>query len=179
MKKIIVFVLVCAGLSGNIRSQEPEIWIRYEKPEYGFIINFPAEPQTIPQSIETELGELLMNMFQVDMSGFEDANNLVYMVNFTLFPDFVANRSIVDLEGFYSGSIGGMVGEGELLEQSVCEISGLEGRQVKISLDNGAAYLHSRMVLSGSRFYMIMVFTGADKENNGDIVRFLDSFVLI
>ncbi len=179
MKKITAFILIFTMFYDMLQSQEPDKWIRYENTEYGFVIDFPVKPQTYPQKVETELGEMRMNMFQVDMSGFEKSSNLGYMLNFTMYPDFMADRSIVNLEGFYTAAIEGMMGEGELIEQIVCEVSGLEGRQVKISLENGEVYMESRMVLSGSRFYMIIVYTTPGKKNNTDIVKFFKSFRLI
>jgi hypothetical protein len=179
MNKTILTILLSVGISFILHSREPEKWIRYENPEYGFIIDFPMEPDTNPQTVDTELGELKMNLFQVDMSAKEDCNNLGYMVNFTLFPEFVADRSLIDLKGFYEGSIVGMKGNGELIDSSVCEISGHEGRQVKISIEDGTAFMYSKMVLAGSRFYIIMVITDVSKDGNEDILKYMNSFLII
>ena len=157
----------------------PADWYTFK--EDGFKIDFPEKPTTETQSVPSAIGDLKMKMYMVDASEKKDAENMVYMVITTFYPDTLVNSDKKDmLENLFRSSIDGAVQnvQGKLLSEKRIELNGFPGRDIKVDYQEGVAILRMRMYLVKNKMYILQVITETAKESNKSIDRFLDSFGL-
>ena len=158
-------------------------WFLLKAEEYGYQIEFPKEPKENPQIIQSAIGELKLNIFLYDASTDNQKDeNLVYLVNFTTYPDSLVNSDdTAKLSGFYRGSIDGAVNnvQGKLLSEKEIELGKFSGREVKIDFQQGRAIINMRIFLIHNNMYMVQTITETKKDNNKAMKRFFDSFQLL
>ena len=161
---------------------KPETWYLLESEPLGYKIEFPKEPTENPQVVNSEIGELKMNIFMLDASKSRKDDNLVYMVNYTEYPDTLISSEKIDiLDNFFRNSIDGAVRNvhGKLLSEKIIKINEYPGREIKIDFKDGMAVIRIRLYLVKNKLYMLQTITETKKDFNKSINRFMDSFELI
>lgn len=157
-------------------------WILFESVDYGFKVEFPKEPTPNPQTVNSEIGMLKMNIFMYDASKDKKDNNLVYMVNSTEYPDTLINSNKTEeLDNFFRNSIDGAVNSvhGEILSERVITLNEFPGREARIDFQNGKAVITMRLYLVKNQLYIIQTITETKKDFNLSIKKFFDSFELL
>jgi len=177
--KVLMGVLVILLFSHFVKPNE---WFWLESKQYGYKVEFPDKPTERPQRIKSAIGELKLNMFIYDASKAPQDDNLMYMVNYTEYPDSVVNADkIENLDVFFRGAIDGAVKNvnGKLLSEKIIELGKHEGREVKVDFQDGVAVIRMRMFLVQNKMYMLQTITETSKDFNKSITRFMDSFQFI
>ena len=177
--KLFTSVAILLLIMGFVNSKK---WFSLESKEYNFKIEFPAEPTENPQIVDSEIGELKLNMFIYETPENGNDDNLVYLVNCTEYPDSVINSDISEiLSDFFRNSIDGAVGSvsGNIISENVIQINDFPGREIKIEFQEGAAIMSLKMFLVKNRMYMLQVITESKNDSNKSIARFMDSFELM
>ncbi|WP_339812315.1 hypothetical protein [uncultured Imperialibacter sp.] len=157
-------------------------WFLFEDKEFGFKIEFPEEPTATPQMIDSEIGQLKMNIVMYDASEKGNDDNLLYMTNVTEYPDSLINSDRTDiLDKFFRGAIDGAVNnvKGKLLTEEVKNLADYPGREITVDYGQGMAIIRMRLFLINNRAYMLQTITETGKSNNESIHRFMDSFELL
>jgi hypothetical protein len=164
----------------RLLSQEPELWYDLRNDSLGFTIDFPKEPNHSKHLVNTELGKLWMNMYQIDCSDDEKSDNVYYAVNYTEFADTFDYENL-NLDDFYRNSINGMIGNlhANLLQETIIDFKGYQCREIRVDFREGLAVITAKLILVRNKYYMIMVITDTKKDFNKQIGRFLNSFDLI
>lgn len=157
-------------------------WYMMESSACGFRCEFPSMPAESSQQIDSQIGTLLMHMFQYDASNDPGSENIMYMVNYTEYPDSLFQITEPDrLDSFYRHAIDGAAEntQGVVLSELPVTIARYPGREVKISLQSGQTMVSARMLLVVNKFYMYLVIYESDKQNNPSIAKFFQSFHLL
>jgi hypothetical protein len=176
-KLFALFMLVLALFS----FVKVENWFLFTSDQFACQVEFPKEPKAQTQIINTELGELEMNLFIYDASNSEKDDNLVYLLSITEYPDTLINSKQTEIQDtFFRASIDGAVNNvgGELLSEKEITIDKYPGREIKIDFQNGRAIIIMRLYLVESKIYMLQTITETEKASNSSISRFMDSFEL-
>ena len=178
-KALFIIPLFSCILHLTVNAQEPLQWVSYESPSFNFKIDFPKTPFDVIDTLETEFGDMMLNVAELDCSEEEGYSNLVYMINCTVYPDTLIHSDFTEmLESFFGNTINGAVTNisGELLSESVVNYTDYPGREVRIAGDDGLTVFITRMYLIKSQFFMMIILSDAGKENNSNITKFFDSF---
>lgn len=157
-------------------------WYMLESPACGFRCEFPGMPAESSQQIDSQIGYLMMHMFQYDASNDPGSDNIMYMVNYTEYPDSLFRITDPDrLDSFYRHAIDGAAAntQGVVLSESPVTIAQYPARDVRISLQSGQAMVSARLLLVVNKFYMYLVIYESEKQNNPSIARFFQSFHLL
>ena len=100
--KLFASATILLLIMGFVNSKK---WFSLESKEYNFKIEFPAEPTANPQIVNSEIGELKLNMFIYESPEKGNDDNLVYLVNCTEYPDSVINSDFSEiLPAFFRNS---------------------------------------------------------------------------
>ncbi|NND52313.1 MAG: hypothetical protein HKN54_07895, partial [Flavobacteriaceae bacterium] len=156
-------------------------WVTTSNLEHGYSIEFPKTPALQSQQVPTEVGNLSMDYYMLDLSTDASSKNLVYMSAYTTYP---ANESYSD-EGLQNsmldGSVDGAVKNinGKLLSSEHIKFQGYRGRYAKISIYNDAYIVNLKNILVDNRLYFVQVITLKANDDNSDLKRFMTSFELI
>ena len=173
------FILILSSLISF--SFLTETWYSLESPEFGFKVLFPKEPVAQNQVTPSAIGELKMNMYILDVSADETEDNLLYLVNYTEYPDSLfANAPEEKFTKVLKGSVDGMVTNvgGKLLSEKVITLNGSPGREVKVSFQEGAAIINARVYLVRNKMYLLETISYPQKDSNKSIDKFFASFQL-
>lgn len=163
---------------GFVDSRE---WYLLKSNKFGFKIEFPQKPKATTHTINTEIGDLKMNLFICDLSNSENDNNLVYLANYSEYPrDLVNSDMKSSLKTFFRNSVDGAVSSvhGKLLKERVIDYKGYPGREFSVDYENGLAVIKMRMYLVKNKMYMIETISKKEYEFNTSIDRFMNSFEL-
>jgi len=154
-------------------------WQRFKEKELGFIADFPAQPKQSIQKVPTAVGELDMHMTMLDLSSKTDANNIVYSIIRTDYPDGSFEDTEESHNKVLDGAVQGAVTnvKGTLVFDNKLMFNGYRGRNLKIKVQGGFMYLNTYLV--DNSIFIAQVICNAPKDNNSDINRFLESFDLI
>lgn len=147
-----------------------------------FQVEFPKKPDYQTKTIKSAIGNLKMNIYMYDASKDKKDDNLVYGVISTEYPDTIVNSdSKEDLSPFFRNSVDGAVKNvnGKLLSESVIELDGFPGREIKVDFKDGMAIIKMRVYLVKSKLFVIQTITKTENFSNKSIDRFMDSFKLI
>jgi len=172
-----VCILISAVLTMSFIHQNG--WFLFETGHYK--VSFPKKPSDHTQIANTELGKIKMSVYTYDPPDNELDDNYTYAILENEYPDSLMNSDKKDLiDKFFRSSIDDAVQnfKGKLLTESKIQLNGFPGREFKVSLDNGAAVLTMRFYLVKNTMYMLQTITGAKKDRNPSIGKFMDSFTL-
>jgi hypothetical protein len=131
--------------------------------------------------INSEIGELKLNIFVYDASESGTDENLVYLVSSTEYPDSLINSEKTEiLPDLFKNTLEGILSNinGKLLSETVIDINGFPGREVKVDFMEGQAIIKIRIFLVKNILFMIETITETGKVPNKSIDRFMDSFKL-
>lgn len=152
-------------------------WYTYSSPAMKYKISFPQQPQEQKQTTQTAAGPVDLDIVLLDLSQNPSASNMVYAVNYTLFPDSLNSDRKDKMDAFFEGSVNGMATNmnGKVSSKKAITYKGFPGTEAKIDLQ-GQATVTARLILIHNRFYMQMVVSAANKDSNADVTKFLESF---
>ncbi|VXB65190.1 conserved hypothetical protein [Flavobacterium sp. 9R] len=175
-KIIIVFSILTALMSFKSINE----WYQYDSSE--FKVLFPKMPNSTIKKINTEAGELQMQVNMYDASKDETDENLIYSVTSSEYPKTHIESHIKhdSLNTFFRNSIEGMVNnvKGKLISESKINLGNFQGREFKIDFRDGLAIIKTRMYLVENKVYFLQTITKTDKEKNKLIEKFMNSFTI-
>ena len=177
MRKYILPLILLATVCFSFTIND---WFKYASAEGKYQIQMPKQPVEQPQVIETELGELTLNMVMYDASADGD-ENFIYLVNYTDYPTELIDSENADLvEEFLTASVNGSAANvgGEIVETKDISINDYPGKEVLIELEMGTAVIDMKVYLVNNRMYMLQVITTPDNLNNSNALKFFESFKL-
>lgn len=155
-------------------------WHQYNTSK--FKVLFPKMPTNTVKKVNTEAGEIEMQVYMYNSSKDETDENLIYSVIASEYPKEHIESHIKhdNLETFFRNSIDGMVSnvKGKLISESKIILGKFKGREIKIDFKNGLAIIKNRMYLVENNVYLIQTITKTEKENNKSIEKFMNSFEL-
>lgn len=157
-------------------------WHLFKSEQYGYKIKFPKEPTEKTQLVNSEIGELKMNILIYDTSKVGKDDNLIYMVNYTEYPDtLISSEKTEILDDFFRNSIDGAVKNvrGELLSEKIIQIGKYPGRDIKIDFRDGMAFIRMKIYLVNNKMYLLQTITQNKRDFNKSITKFMDSFELL
>ena len=181
IKSVLVLTIISSVSIHHGCSQSSD-WQLFESKENGFSILFPREPEVNPQIVNTEVGELTLDVYMVEVNDQSKDDNLVYSVICTEYPASIfQNPTEETFKLFFRNSVDGAVNNvhGKLLSELIIQFDGHPGREIKIDFREGLAIITMRMYLIDNKMYMIQTITETHKDFNTSIGRFMDSFKLI
>jgi hypothetical protein len=179
MKKVKTCIVTIAVLFLTMAFVNQDDWFLLKSD--GYTIAFPKEPASQPQVINSEIGELKLNIFVYDASESGTDENLVYLVSSTEYPDSLINSERTEiLPELFKNTLAGILSNinGKLLSETVIDINGFPGREVKVDFMEGQAIIKIRIFLVKNILFMIETITETGKVPNKSIDRFMDSFKL-
>ena len=145
-------------------------------------ILMPASPKEIDKIINNPLyGELTAKIWTFQPEKGPDPN-IAYMVGYIDYPErTIHSDSIRLLKNFFNSSRDGAINnvQGKLLSETIINLSGYPGREVRVDFKNGLALIRYRYFLVRNRLYMLQVITLTENNFNASINKFLDSFNLL
>ncbi len=175
--KICVGILMVILLSGFA----PETWVKIQSKDNKFSIEFPRKPEESERKIQTEIGELNMNVVIHEVGKYKDENS-VYGVIYSDYPDSLVNSDFKDeyIDEFFENAIKGTVSnlKGQIIEEKRVLLSSYPGREVKISFMEGQGIMKLHVYLVKNRAYILEVGCETKNDNNKSMDRFFSSFVL-
>ncbi|EKT4520651.1 hypothetical protein JE950_002303 [Flavobacterium psychrophilum] len=175
-KIIIIFSILVSIMSFKPITE----WYQYSTSEFNIL--FPKMPTNTLKKVNTEAGEIEMQVYMYNSSKDETDENLIYSVTSSEYPKQHIESHIKhdNLDTFFRNSIDGMVSnvKGKLISESKINLGKFQGREIKIDFKNGLAIIKNRIYLVGNNVYFIQTITKSEKENNKSIEKFMSSFTL-
>lgn len=169
-------LLVCLTLQ---QCNKPKEWETFKFDKYGYWMDFPSEPEYMTRKVNSEIGPLDLHFYVFDNT---DSGGNYYASAYSEYPDSIINSNKKELlDNFFSGSIQGIVKNvhGELLSETIIELNGYPGREIRASIRDGLIVMKVRMYLVQNKMYMLQVLTPAKNDFNTSINKFLNSFELM
>lgn len=123
-----------------------------------------------------------MSTFTYKPAKSEKDHNLLYnVISMEITDSLFSSDKTETLPGYFKSTIDGMVRNfsGKLLSETIIEINGFPGREIKIDFQNGKYMVKVRFYMVKNKSYMIEKLTDTKKDLNKPIDRFMDSFKLI
>ena len=177
--RLIYLILFC--ISVHLGYSQSSEWINFKSPEGDYSILFPEQPSANHQNIDSDIGELKMNIFMYQANDSNADDNILYGITSTAFPkDYLVDPTEDELKEFFRGSIDGAVNnvQGKLISEKIVTFEGYPGREFKIDYRDGLAFIFMRAYLVENTMYMLQTITVPSKDSNKSIYRFMDSFSL-
>jgi hypothetical protein len=179
MKKNSLFpgILLLAILSVSFIKTDD--WVLFEA--HGCQIYFPKMPADQSQTINSAIGELKVNIYMYEVPGGARDDNKLYGLIETAYPDDKINSDMKDkLTDIFRGSVDGAVNnaKGKLLTESIIQLNGFPGREVRISVDDGSGIIKMRSYLVKNRMYVLETVAETKNDANKASDRFMNSFTL-
>jgi ABC-type glycerol-3-phosphate transport system substrate-binding protein len=161
---LVILVLAACAPTAN--------WQDFTGPEGDFTVMLPGIPKDETQQVESDIGEITVNLFQLPFG------NFAYVVAYSDYPmDVVQSKGAqIILDGARDGAVTNT--GGTLLEEQDIEIQGYPGRQLKVKSPDGEGIAQARMYLVGNRLYQIFVASPTADSGSPDIPKYLESFRL-
>lgn len=134
----------------------------------------PEKPKEQQQLIDTDKGQLLMNLYMYQSANTE-ADNLVYYAMHTEYPSDLVNSNYTNkVPELFKNAINGAVGNvnGVLLSEKDIALNGYLGKEIEISYQNGSAIITMRQYLTVNKTYILQVICTEEKRKNASITFF-------
>lgn len=163
-------------------SSDTTKWIDFKCNEASFTMKFPEQPIENVQTVESEIGNLIIKLYLYEPELGKD-DNILYGAGFTQYPNNIINSSTAsesELEEYFTSSINGSFTnvDGKLLSSSRIFYKGYEGREIIIDFQNGLGVMKSRFYLIEDKMYTFQVITATQNQQNRTTDSFLNSFEL-
>lgn len=180
-KTFLLLVLAFSTLSSYTLTSQ---WVWTESKSMGYKIEFPQTPEDSVQVVDSPIGKLKLNIKTYEVGAQSPADeNLLYLVNCTVFPDSVIKaQTASDKEGLFRKTIDGAVKNigGKIIEEKKIELKGgYPGRELKIDFNSGNAIIFMRLYLVKNKLFLLETITQTNKAPNASITRFFNSFQLL
>lgn len=180
MKKIpeCILCLLLITLSSYAFSQD---WFKATAEGCNCSILMPAEPAPSKRIINhPQYGKLTMNMVSLTVKDSSD-HNMLYFLNYTDYPiGTIHSDSAAILDTYFETSKESAIAnvQGTLLSETILDLLGYPGRELRISMKNGVLLIRCRNYLIKNRLYTLQVLSLAENNFNTSINKFLDSFIV-
>ena len=182
MKKISVNTILGFFLTSISFTAFCQNWENISPEGCSCTILMPAKPEQTKRIINhSTYGKLTMNLSILQPKDSTDPN-LVYMLSYTDYPiGTIHSDSANILESFFMSSREGAIAnvQGKLLSETILNLSGYPGRELRLNFKNGLALLRCRNYLVKNRLYTMQIITLTENNFNTSINKFLDSFKLL
>lgn len=158
---------------GNFKNEIPELISTFH-------IAFPGEPITQKKLVDSEFGKLNLKIQVLEPK--TESDTKVYVAMETKYPETIIDTTdAYALNKFYKSSIDGSLAavSGELISVKDIFYHGYRGKQYKAYFSGGQAMLVYRVFYLFDSLYSFGVITTPNKEENSEIMKFLDSFNLL
>ena len=180
--RILIALMIVVSFTQSFTTDGNQDWSLLETKN--FKIYFPQKPELRSQILNTQVGELNIDMYMYQVPDTADDSNFAYSLAVTEYPDSLinSNRSEKELiDNFFNNSIGGYTNNvhGKLKSELIIKYDSFPGREIKVEIKEGLAVIRTRMYLVQNKVYMLQVITDIKKDFNRSINRFLNSFVLL
>jgi len=170
------FVLILLVSLGFVQS---DTWYLLEVPEFGFSIQFPAEP--VKSMDHDSPTPAYMYIYDATKSRTDD--NLIYSATYaelqsadTITTDF--KRTDALFKKAVKGAVKGL--NGKLLSENTIYLNGgIPGREIRIDFKHGLAIVKMRIYVVKNKMYLIQIITETKKQYNLSVTRFMNSFQLL
>lgn len=180
MKKPLFKLLTLLVISASFfQCSKAKQWDSFTFDEYGYQIDFPSEPKYLSQKTNSEVGLLDLHIQLVD---YTMKGGSLYGISYTEYPgSFISSDKKEMLPDYFKAAVNGAVNNmsGELLSESVIEIDGYPGREIKAAIKNGGYHMTMRMYLVKNKFYSLQVLSLRKAIDEEATKNFFDSFELI
>lgn len=168
---ILLALCALAAQAGDDKAQR----IVFNSESGGFSVTFPQKPKKQINKTPTDLGQIDVHIFLVDLKDRAFLTSYNDYPNGTVTPD--TRKTILDgvIEGNAKGS------KGKVLEQKVVTTGKkekLEGREVLIEMENIKGFYRARVYLKGDRLYQVVALGAGDWAKSDEVTKYLDSFEL-
>lgn len=177
------FIAIACFISiGYAGAQSKSSWYNLKSDSGKFSVDFPAQPEESDETVETDLGNIVMHMAILDLSADTAGDNLLFLSSWNDYPaDKVNPETETDLDTFYESALGGSVEnvKGKLISKKNITINGHRALTADVDYQEGQYVIRIQYLLIKNRFYMMEVITNASRNNNIKQTRFLDSFKVI
>ena len=182
MKKISLNIILGFFLTAISLTAFSQNWDNISPEECKCAILMPGKPEQAKRTINhPAYGKLTMNFAILQPKDSTDPN-LVYMLSYTDYPTgTIHSDSTNTLESFFASSREGAIAnvQGKLLSETIVNLSGYPGRELRINFKNGLALIRCRNYLVKNRLYTIQIITLTENNFNNSINKFLESFKLL
>ncbi len=176
-KYILLFAAFC--LCAQVVAQD---WKKLKKEDFEFRVEFPVTPESSQQSVPTDIGPQIMDMYSGDMTGSRTTGNLFFSMIRTEYPaEYFENADDQFEKERLDGAVNGAVTNvnGSLLSQEFVSFNGYPGREIIIGVYNNTSFLHMNVYLVDNKLYILQVIADDKKKENEERQRFFESFDLI
>ncbi|MFT3703872.1 MAG: hypothetical protein QM802_16020 [Agriterribacter sp.] len=157
----------------------PNGWVPYSTKNWS--VQFPGKPEESQQTTPTAIGDQTLNIYMYTSPDENKADNLVYGMIQTIFPDSIVNSNKTEMvDPLMRNAVDGAAKnvQGKLLSESVISKNGYPGREVKIAFQQDAYIINARIYLVKNYLYMLQTICSKNKDNNKSSSTFMDSFEL-
>src|ERR1044071_8793017 len=143
-------------------------WSTFTYEEHGYSMKFPGKPEVSTESINTEIGQLIINFFTYDPDTAKEPN-IVYMALVTVYPESKISSDKTDIvPQIFRNAIDGGVSnvKGTLVSEENITLKGYPGRKFKMTYSEGANVITAKAYLVKNRMYMMQTITTRANEND-------------
>lgn len=146
-----------------------------------FKISFPLKPDFDSVDVDSPVGKLTAYNYMLEMGENSADSNLVYGFSKSRYPDkyyeqLGSSFSKGVLDGVINGAIKGV--NGKLISEKEIVSGKAAGREIIVDYGNGVAVIKMRFYLDKTDLYCVQTIALTGKENNSNVSRFMDSFVI-
>jgi hypothetical protein len=173
MKKLLLAGLAPLVLAAVV-SAAPPGWSDYKSPTGHYQVALPGASAETQTTIPSPLGPLPMKLVQ----SMSFADSTAYQVGYIDYPDSIL--LLGDPSNLLNGAVSGLAlgAGGKVLQDNSVTVNGHAGRDFKVSVFNDNGVAQGRVILVGSRLYVILAMAPKDSANPTTIKQFIDSFQL-
>lgn len=170
------------ALSSLIFNITDKDWVIIKSKAEGYQVAFPGQPVEENESVDSELGKLKMNMLTYEVTDEATDKNLVYLFNYTDYPEGKLDYSdSAMVESILDGAVNGAAKnvEGKIISVTPLTYKEHAGKEVRIDFKDGMAVIAIRCYLVKNRIYLLEVIALTENDKNENQSKFLNSFELL
>lgn len=159
-----------AALCGLLMLAAPAAAEQANNTLFDFSANFPCQSQTMPQTVNTPLGTIQVNLFICEL------DNHAFGVSVADYPAGTVTDDNIDslLAGAAAGSAANV--QGTVRDIQPFTLGRYVGREAIIDSNAMGMTIRTRIFLVGDRLYQVMAVMPSNQENAPAAIGFLNSF---
>ncbi len=171
IKKHLIYIIFAVILLTSC-VKEPTIEL-FSSKDGGFSILLPGKPEFETQTVDTEVGKILMNMYGVENK------RMAYLISYSDYNiEDIELIGVKEIEEILDGVRDGQVGDnGKLISEKSIQLDNYSGREIVFSNEEGT--IRSRIFLVKNRLYQVLVVSNDNKVNTEEVNKILNSFKLL
>lgn len=142
-----------------------------------YSIDFPATPEVIQRTVNTEIGNIVSNIAMLEEK-LDDSGSVAYSVTEAFYGHEVMQKNEQEMNDWYDESINGAVAAvgGTIQSTKEIELDGLKGKEARVSIFDDSYTIVYRVFSAGGYLYLVAVIAPDGVEDRQDIRLFLNSF---